>query len=389
MNTDRRIRISNILFTFALVIELAFMILEKSEFYFDFESYVFRVTFLITLASVLIKPHSKKEWAIYLLIWAFTFICYRISGKNDLLRVATFVMAARDIDLSKTMKAMFYICVAGFGAIALLSITGIYGPISYTADYGRVSGEELRYVFGFGHPNTLYGAVFALTLLWIWIYGKRAKIWEYILIFALNMAVCYLAATRTGYLISIFTVFLGIISRYMPKLSEKKWPFVVATFVSPVFCVAFSVFSACVAYIPYYEFEHKLYDFVNNINSVLNDRIENLYRANNRHAGAIVSWKLFSDRLSEEYFDMGWVRIFYWYGIIPAILIIALVVVFIYICYKKKDLFTLTIILSMSVYTVIEATFVSRYIGRNLILPILGVYLAQFMHTRYEQNGSE
>lgn len=382
MTPERRIRISNALFYMGLAIEVVLMIVEKSELYFGLESYVFRATFLITLVAVLFKPHTKKEWAIMVAVWVFTFICYRITGRNELLRFATFLFAARDINLTRTMKTMFYTCLAGFGIIALLSITGIYGPISYVTDYGRDWGEELRYVFGFGHPNTLYGAVYTLTLLWIWAYGKRAKIGEYIIALVVNLAICHVAATRTGYIISGFTIIVAIMARYIPKISEKKWPYILTVVVTPIACVAFSIWSACVGHIPYYLNDKDWYQYVWKINSLLNDRIENLYRANNRHAGAIVSWKLFSDRLSEEYFDMGWVRIFYWYGIIPAILVIIMVVVFIYICYRKKDIWTLVLILSMSVYTVIEATFVSRYLGRNLLIPVLGVYLGWLINTK-------
>ena len=32
------------------------------------------------------------------------------------------------------------------------------------------------------------------------------------------------------------------------------------------------------------------------------------------------------------------------------------------------------VVLSLSIYTVIEATFVSEYLGRNVLLPVLGVY---------------
>ena len=114
------------------------------------------------------------------------------------------------------------------------------------------------------------------------------------------------------------------------------------------------------------------------LDSVFNGRIMNLYYNTDDHKGAIETWKLFSDSISDEYFDMGWVRLYYWYGIIPATLIVLLIVLLIYICMKKKDLWTLVLIFSLGIYTVIEATFVSRYIGRNFMLPITAVYLYDF-----------
>ena len=155
---------------------------------------------------------------------------------------------------------------------------------------------------------------------------------------------------------------------------------------TPVFCVAFSVWSAVVSKVPRYEFEHKHYDLIEWIDDKLNNRIHDLYRETEKHAGSIWTWKLFSDGNSEETFDMGWVRIFYWYGIIPAIVISALIVLIIYICYKKKDVWTLIVILSLSIYTVVEATFVSEYIGRLFILPVIGVYLGEFVNRKRMEN---
>jgi hypothetical protein len=76
---------------------------------------------------------------------------------------------------------------------------------------------------------------------------------------------------------------------------------------------------------------------------------------------------------------MGWVRLFYWYGIIPTALILIAIAFMIYVCYRRRDAWTLLIILSLSVYTIVEATFVSRYIGRAFFLPIAGVYLGELI----------
>jgi hypothetical protein len=376
-----RTTIANTLFYIALAIETILMIVDKSELNVPFESHVFRVTFLLTLLAVAITSHNQREWAIIAATIVFTFICYRISGKNELLRFSVFVMAARDIKLDKTMKAYFYIMAAGFGLIALLSVTGIMGQIKNIADYGREAGEEIRYVFGFGHPNSLWGCVFALGMVWLWIYGKNAKLWHYLIYGLIQIVLYKLTVSRTAFIIGLFSLVLALAARYIPALAEKKIPYMLSVLVTPVFCVAFSVWGSIVSPVPRYEFEHKHYGIINKVDKLLNQRIHNLYRANNRHAGYIGTWKLFSDRISDEYFDMGWVRLFYWYGIIPTVIISLLVILLIYLCYRKKDIYTLVIVLSLSIYTIVEATFVSVYIGRNFMLPILGVYLGEYLRT--------
>jgi hypothetical protein len=375
LTIENRKKIANRLFYVALLIELVLMIAEKSELYFDFESHVFRVTFVLTLLAVCVTSHSKKEWAIIVCTWIFTFICYRITGRNELLRFATFMMAAKDINLGKTMKATFWVSLVGFAAIALLSVLGILGSIAVTTDYGRGDANEMRYVFGFGHPNTLWGCVFALMLLWLWIYGSKARLWMFAVLLAITFGMYQITLSRTAFLIGVLTIVMALIIRYLPLLSSKKIIYFLTVLVTPVFCVAFSIWGAFISFVPRYVFKYPHYKQIEFIDELLNNRIHNLYRANERHAGALETWKLFSDSVSEEYFDMGWVRLFYWYGIIPTAIICVLVIVFIYICYKRRDAWSIVLLLALSIYTVIEATFVSVYIGRNMMLPIMGVYL--------------
>lgn len=381
-----RTKTARFFFDVALLVELILMIAEKSDLVFSMESHVFRLTFLLTLLAVLLQKHSKKEWAIILAVWVFTFICYRISGRNELLRFSTFAMAARDIDLDRAMKFIFNVCLAGFALIALMSVLGIMGNVSMVADYGRENSQELRYVFGFGHPNTLYGCAYTLILLWIWIYGKKAGLWQFIVLLAANVLLYYITVSRTSLMIGMFTLLLAVIVRYSSSIKNWAVTYILAGLITPVSCVAFSRWAAAISDIPRFHKDNRTQILIDKLDTILNNRIQDLYRGSQRHAGSIETWKLFSDRQSVEYFDMGWVRLFYWYGIIPAILICLLLIILLYICYRKKDIWTTVILISLSVYTVIEATFVSNYIGRNFMLPILGVYLYELVIHRNEEH---
>lgn len=382
LSEEKKAKLSEVLFYVALSIELGIMLLEKTVIpLHDCQSYVYRVTFAITLIVVLLLKHDKKEWIVIGAVCIFTFVSYRISGKNDLLRYAVFMMAARDIDLKKVMKYILFVSAAGYFLIMQLAIFGVMGDVVPIAhDYGR-GAIEARLEFGFGHANTFYGSIYSLVLLWIWIYGETAPLWQWIAVFILNLDICGkgIAATKTGMVITIVTFGAGFLAKFNAKIRESKIVYVLTAFITPVFCIAFSVWAAVVSRVPNYEFEHKHYKIIKAFDSALTGRIQNLYRETERHAGAYETWKLFSDGLSDETFDMGWVRLFYWYGKIPGIVIAALIVLIIYICYKKKDVWTLIIILSLSLYTVAEATFVSEYIGRLFILPVIGAYLGEFV----------
>ncbi|MBO4457955.1 MAG: hypothetical protein J5802_09565 [Butyrivibrio sp.] len=379
LEEQNRKKLCNILFYIALTIELLVMIYEKSEgvnpgIY----GQIFRVTFVLAFGTVLLTEHNKREWIILAAAFVFTLVCWRITGKNELLRFFTFMAAARDIDLKKAMKYVFFVTLAGFGIIALLSAIGV-GNLTLTMDYGRDVGEECRYVFGFGNPNDFAACIFALIAMWIWIYGRDAGIVKWIVVLGIDVVIGCLSKSRTSFCLGMFTFLIAIMARYWKKLSECKVIYILTALVTPVFCVAFAVWSAIVSPIPRYEQDHKFYNIIAFIDEALNNRIQYLYRDSDAHEGAIQTWKLFSDRNSNKYFDLGWVRIFYWYGIIPTIIISALVIILIYICYKKKDIWTLILILTLSMYTILEAIFVSEYIGRLYIFPIVGVYLGEFV----------
>ena len=395
LSEEKRANLSKVLFYVALTIELGIMLLEKSDIdrttlsfgSLSFDTCLFYVTFAVSFLAVLIMKHDKKEWLILAGIFAFAFICWRITRRNDLLRYTVFLMATKNIDVKKTMKYIFYVIAAGFCLIVILAATGVLGDVALPLqNYGR-DVDEIRYVFGFGHPNTFYGCVYSLVLLWIWIYGEKSSLIKWMIVFGINVWACVLAKSRTAMLISILTFAVGFLAKVLRNFREKKCVYVTAAVFTPFLCIAFSVWSAIFCYMEKYEQSPKLYDVIFWLNDKLNDRISNLYYDSNSHAGYIKTWKLFSDRASDRDFDMGWVKLFYECGIVPGIAIAAIVALLIYLCYKKKDIWTLIIILSLSIYTVVEATFVSRYIGRLFILPVVGVYLGEFVRGKGIENN--
>ena len=118
------------------------------------------------------------------------------------------------------------------------------------------------------------------------------------------------------------------------------------------------------------------------LEEILSYRMSNIYYSSDDRGAILTRWKLIAPKSAEGYFDMGWVRIFYWYGIIPGLVIVAMLLVVLYMSWKKKDIWTVVIVLSVSIYTVVEATFVTRYIGRDFFLLIAGVYIGEFFRSR-------
>jgi hypothetical protein len=283
--------------------------------------------------------------------------------------------AARDIDLKKAMKYTFYVSVVGFIIIVLLSVIGVMGDVVQVGDFGRGIPDERRYVFGFGHPNTLFGSVFAVLLMWLWIYGRKSGFLAFFAMSLGSLFIAVLARTRTGLAVIVMTLIVAAIARIWPALKEKKIVYLLETLVSPVLCVITAVLAAGYAGMFYTGEGIKLPHHFWELEELLSYRISNVYYSTPDRGAVLFRWKLFASRGSEGYFDMGWVRLFYWYGILPTAVIVALLLAVIWVCWEKKDIWTLVLILSASVYTIVEATFVTRYIGRDFFLLIAGVYI--------------
>ena len=75
-------KIREILFYIALTIELVLVIVDKSELTNPYISYFFRLTFLLTLAVVLLSEYTKAEWLVLIGMCIIGMLSYYLSGRN-------------------------------------------------------------------------------------------------------------------------------------------------------------------------------------------------------------------------------------------------------------------------------------------------------------------
>ncbi|MDE6622595.1 MAG: hypothetical protein K2K74_19315, partial [Lachnospiraceae bacterium] len=104
-------------------------------------------------------------------------------------------------------------------------------------------------------------------------------------------------------------------------------------------------------------------------------------------AARLENWKLIAAPENTEFFDAGFVRLFYWYGIIPGILYIGMNVYLLYQSYQKKDYVMFAMLVLFSVYNLMEAHFISVYILRNYLLVLMGYYWYQPFEREHAYEG--
>ncbi len=388
----RKSRLPWYLFYAGLTIELLIVVVDKSDFINPAEGRLFQITFVFFFLKLLLTKYTGKEWCVLLLSELLAVVSYRVTGANDLIRIVTFVAACKDIPLRQMMKYAFYVTLAGCMVIVLLAVTGVYGEVSLTQTYGRQGPEttvyvgveaakETRYTLGMGHPNALSCMFLMLVIMGVYVYFAQMKWYLYLLLMLINAGVYRLAGSRTSMLITAVFLAGACVMTYV-RFLRKNWLAYLCGLLVFLLCIGFSVDAAVCA--------QRVRDarwnafFHNNprdnghivalekIDSYISGRIVSLTDSENND-GMIHTWSAFSSQGNmDHYFDMGWVKLFYRYGIVPGILYLAAQLVFLRKLYKRRDACGLVVFTVLAVYTVVEAHLISVYIGRNFLLMMMG-----------------
>lgn len=357
----------------AVIIEVLMVIIDKSNYTNPIEGRLFQLTFLLFLIKVCLTKYTRREYVVIFLFCLLGAVSYFITERNEIIRLVMFVAACKNIEMKKCLKMVFWLTLSGCLAIILLSVTGIYGAVSLTQDYGRGS-IETRYTLGMGHPNALQCMVWALTALGLYLYREKMRFYHFAVVFILNVVAFVLADSKTSFLVAAFTIAVAYLSgEKLPKRIKKLCAWLNGVVV--IGSIGASIVMAANAYRVYNHDWHCVSDPVTmlfvRLNDLLNGRVRILTETVGWE-GSMNSWTLFSGPDSIYYFDMGWVRLFYWYGIIPGCVFVAVIVILLIYFFKKEDYLSIALIAAISLYTIAEAHVISVYLARNYVFFLIG-----------------
>ena len=366
--------ISKYSFALGLFIELTIVLLDKSEYIIQYEGQWFRITFLLFGLSMITAKRDLKQWIWFVVFAGIGFISYRATGRNEILRWVVFIWACYGKDMKKVLKFTFWYTAVGCAVIFLLSVFGIYGTVAHTDIYRLEEAwgagiEETRYCFGMGHPNSFHCMMLVITWIGIYCYHERIKWYGYVIIGALHILLYVFTVSRTGLLMSAGSLIIFVVLKYWKQIQNQKWPYLLGILVV-IGMVAFSVFMAK------YSVHHP---FLKQIDNVLSGRITNLYYNSTNHEGMLNTWYWWSAKQNTEFFDLGIIRMFYWFGIVPGAIYFLAQCRLIWCGYKHKDYMLLAMVVIITIYSVFEAHFISDYMGRNYILFFFGMYLSEML----------
>ncbi len=376
MNKDKA---GKLIFFTALTIELLILLVDKSVITNPIEGRLFQITFLLFAIKICMTQYTKGEWGVIVLFELLGVISYLVTGRNEIIRIVTMIAACRNMNGRAVFAYIFKVVLGGSILLVLLSLTGILGAVSIT-DVFREDIVETRYCFGMGHPNAFHCMVFMLVLLFLYLYGSSMKKYWFAVLFVMNAGIFFLTGSKTGMMMTAFAIVFAAALRLSPRL--RTAPLIYGgTAVLLLICTGIAWIAAAFSReVPYHEAVWQL-------DRLLSHRIVNLYYDSASHAGTLSTWTLFGVAENEYYFDLGWVRLFYWYGMIPAFIYIVVLMLLIKELYKQREYMGIMVLASLFIYTLMEAHIVSVYLARDYTLFLIGMYFGSMFQVDKGKKG--
>ena len=377
---------AHILFYLGLSVEILVLLIDKSALMNPYEGRIFQITFCIFFAKLLLTKYDAKEYVVIFLSLVFGLFIDRFGDRNEILRFAVFAAACKDMDLKKVLKYMFFTTLGGSLLIVLLSFTGLFGELRVIKEYPGGVVKNL-YAFGMGNANAFHCMFFALVLLFLYLYGTSIRWWGYALLLLADVVLAFLTRSKTGAAITAFSILMMAAVNYVVpseekesgKCSEKFLRFgtYVCFFANALGLVVSFWFAGSAWKLRAKRWElsgfEKADGLITKVDSLLTGRIS-LLTVSDKWEGAVQSWRFIPEKGHEAYFDLGFIRLFYWYGILAALVILAVYALLFVYLYKKRKYREIVFLTLMSLYTVVEAHFVSVYMARNYALVLLGSF---------------
>lgn len=354
-------------FYLGLLLELLIVIIDKSAYTNPILGQMFRLTFVLFGLKLVCSRYSPKEWLWIIGFGVIAGLCYLFSDRDEAVRLVVFCAAFQDVDPKKALKLAFWFTLAGCLLLVGLAVTGIFGNM-YIVDEGD---RGIRYCFGLGHPNAFYCMFWVLVTLGIYLYHEKMRLWHYGLLAAAGLVLYLPTNSRTGILILMFTLGFSALLTGRKELGEKTWIYALGI-AGLLLCAGLSVWIAC--YEPYqgpfYPYDRFFTGRITSMNTLQGG------------GGVLRNWRLFSTPENVKYFDMGYVRLFYWYGIIPGAVFLVMYALLMWNCRKRRDPMGLMMLTAFALYTMLEAHFISVYLGRNYALFLLGACWSEMVAGR-------
>ena len=359
--------ISKYIFYVALVLLLFVDYISATSIPHLYTGRVFQATIILLGVKILMTQYTWSEWIILGVGGVLAVASYFCTGSYFTCLLIMLIMASKDILLRTIMIIYFWVVTCISLVVMVLAACGIYGDMYIEKNF-RDTGIETRYCMGYTHPNSFHIIFLQLLLVMIWLLWDKMKWYYFILLFGLNMLVFYYTDSRTNVILgsAMLMAFMGL--KLYPHLVQKKG---IYKFGGVVYagCIALSLLAALGAHtMPVFDKINELW--TNRMILAYAERLDS-------------KLTLFSGENYQVNCDMGFVNSIFSYGIIIAIMIMALMLFYLMSVNRNKNYLGLIAFIVCVILFTGEAFVSGEYVTRNLL------YVLMLGWGTYESNKSK
>lgn len=204
----------------------------------------YNITLVLGITLFLLKvAMTRHTFMEYLIIGALLFISlivYYNTGEKGLLLYFTMMLGMKNVSLNRVMKWATAVLSVCFTILVFLSVFGLKQDIIYVHDR-RGFGEVIRHSLGYPYPNTLFTTYIILMVLIMYTLGKQTKKELFLTSGLMFLGAVYIyiySCSNTGFIVATFYLLVNLWLQLQKRLSvfEK----IVLLIAYPV-CALFSI----------------------------------------------------------------------------------------------------------------------------------------------------
>lgn len=334
---------ADLFFWLAFIIELLILVGGFSVFEIPFRGRLTHVAFGLFGVKILLTYYSKREWLIIVFLGLIGTISYLTIDDEWVLRIVVMVIASKGVAVKRIITGIFIASLIGYLLVIGLSLVGVGGEITSTADFGR-GGMETRWCLGFSHANNLHGTLWYVISLGLLLLKEKFRWYHAVLLTIVNIGLYQLTSSRTGMLVAQVMIIGTLCYSLWPRIKDIKCLYWFGGIVTS-FLVFISIYSAA------FGVKHNalLYKF----SQLLTDRLESLTWWEDFY-----SWRLFGADFPKEPVDIGFITIVSNYGYVILAVYLLCIFILIYDCLTKKKWVEYMVLMTCVFYTFMESTYV-------------------------------
>lgn len=308
-----------------------------------------------------------NEWTIkeYMCLFGLLILgglLYLSAGINTGIKAPIFIFVLKGINRRKLFKSYMVTMLGIVTCIVTASLLFNFGRLGQYGEYTR-GFHGWRWSFGFDNPNALQIVGFWIMIYALYLFAQNRKLWILFVTATLYVGLCVATASRTGALVGGFVLIFVAVVSYVPY---DKWAKILGA-------LGIIMISGMVMLSLWVAADWRNNSVLEMIDRLINGRISVLgdkIAGTNYELPFICNWKLFSAKENKNWYDMGYVQIFYYYGIVPACMYLAFVVGSIIKAWRGRQDVYMVLIIGLCLYLFMETHSFSNYITKDLLLII-------------------